>query len=242
VNNFHCLPHRKYLICRTLSKEVAIVMKETIQVPNFVKVRSLSKGDFFFQPDMSRLANIRNYFVLLRGLVAVTRKRPSTYCRIAQHGRNLFFWKKKHRAPAVLKIQARIKMVYLIYIYIYICVCVCVCVNIKTWNFQWKAVIRQRYARHKSWHLSRERCNCEDETEEHERTTFPIWTCFWKTEGWVSGCKNGHLEYVGELLLDIDLSIPEDVTKYSSVCVCVCVFAAYLTSTSKIGWWHFKHC
>jgi len=67
------------------------VMKETIQVPNFVKVRSLSKGDFFFQPDMSRLANIRNYFVLLRGLVAVTRKRPSTYCRIAQHGRNLFF-------------------------------------------------------------------------------------------------------------------------------------------------------
>lgn len=48
------------------------MMKEYIQVPNFVKVRSLSNG--FFKPDMSRLANTRIYFVLLRGLVAVTRK------------------------------------------------------------------------------------------------------------------------------------------------------------------------
>ena len=39
-----------------------------------------------------------------------------------------------------------------------------------------------------------------------------------------------------ELLLDIDLSIPEDVTKYSYVCVCVCVCFCSLFDIDNEGW------
>ena len=178
MNNFHCLPHRKYLTCRTLSKEVAAVMKEVIQVPKFVKVRSLRNG-FFFQPDMSRLANTRIYFVLLRGLVSVTRKVLQLIVALRNKFETFLPEKRNTVLLRCSKFKRGLKLAYLSYI----------SVNIKTRNFQWKAVIRQRYVRHRSWQLSRESCNCEDENGITWEYYVSNWTCFWKIKGWVSGSK-----------------------------------------------------
>jgi hypothetical protein len=82
----------------------------------FCESEVLKQGGFFFQPDISRVANIRIYFVLLRSLVAVTTKVLQLIVALRNKVETFLSEKKKHRAPAVLKIQARIKMAYLSYI------------------------------------------------------------------------------------------------------------------------------
>jgi hypothetical protein len=72
--------------------------------------------------------------------------------------------------------------------------------------------------------------------EENKTATSPAWTCFWKVRDWISGRKECYSQYLEEPTLYFDRCIRKEVTKHS------CVRAAYLTSTSKIGRWHFKHC
>jgi hypothetical protein len=207
---------------------------------------------------MSRLANTRIYFVLLRGLVAVTRKVLQFIVALRNKVETFLSEKRNTVLLRFSKFKRGLKLTYLsyiyiyiyihiyifIYIYIYMCVCVCQHKNTKfsvKGRDQTEICPTQKLTAFKGKLLI-----VRTKTEEHDSTTFPNWTCFWKIKGWVSGTKKRYLEYLEELFLDSDRSILEDVTKYSCVCVCVCVcvrvFAAYLTSTSKIGWWHFKHC
>jgi len=75
----------------------------------FCESEVVKQRGVFFQPDMCRLANTRIYFVLLRGLVAVTRQDLQLIVALRNKVETFFVWKKIHRAPAVLKIQAPIK-------------------------------------------------------------------------------------------------------------------------------------